>query len=81
MPYKMVKFKLFVEFLISLGCVFDRIVGDHHIYTREDLKRPIVIVKEKEISIHIAKSNLRTLGIDTKEFYSYFPNLNRKNKR
>jgi predicted RNA binding protein YcfA (HicA-like mRNA interferase family) len=77
----MVKFKLFVEFLLSIGCIFDRIVGDHHIYTKEGLKRPVVIVQEKEISIHIIKSNLRTLGIDTKEFYSYLDNLKKKNRK
>ncbi len=58
----------FEKFLVSIGCEYLRTKGDHIIYGRKDLKRPIIIQADSEIPVFIIKSNLRTLGIDTVEY-------------
>ena len=63
-----VKRKVFEKFLRYIGCTHTRTKGDHLIYTREDLKRPVVITKDKEIPVFHIRTNLRTLGIDKDEF-------------
>lgn len=62
--------KEFIKFLEFIGCVFQRQKGDHLIYKRKNLLRPVVIVNEKEISPFHIRSNLKTLGIskDNKEY-------------
>ena len=59
------KFRKFLEYV---GCEFKRPKGDHVIYTRHDLKRPIVFRATGDVPIFHIKSNLRTLNISTKEF-------------
>lgn len=63
-----VSWKEFEKFLVFVGCVFEREHGDHRIYSRADLKRPVVVVKEKSIPVFIIRNNLRVLGISTKEY-------------
>jgi len=63
-----IHYKKFEKFLKYIGCVFDRQKGDHLIYERSDLKRPIVFPKDISISPFVIRSNLRTLGISTKEY-------------
>ncbi|MFH1392420.1 MAG: type II toxin-antitoxin system HicA family toxin [bacterium] len=48
--------------------VFDRQEGDHRIYWRVDLKRPVVFPQDKDIPVFIIRNNLRTLGMSTKEY-------------
>lgn len=63
-----ISWKKFHKFLLSIGCSLAREKGDHLIYKKEGLKRPIVVVKETEIPVFIIKSNLRTLNISTEEY-------------
>lgn len=63
-----VPFKKFERFLFYMGCVFKRQKGDHKIYERADLKRPLVIPHEKELPDFIVSTNLETLKISKKEF-------------
>ena len=58
----------FEKFLRYIGCEKIRTKGDHIIYRRAGLKRPVVIVVDKEISPFIIRSNLRTLGISVEQF-------------
>lgn len=60
--------KTWEKFLREQGCVKKRQKASHIIYSRDDLKRPIVFQADKEISPHIIKTNLQTLGISLKEF-------------
>lgn len=64
-PIKKVKFE---KFLIFIGCQYKRTSGDHFIYDRADLKRPIVITADREVPIFIIRNNLRTLGMNVEEF-------------
>lgn len=56
------------KLVLYVGCKFDRQKGDHLIYTRNDLKRPIVFPKDKEIPVFIIRNNLRVLNISNEEY-------------
>lgn len=58
----------FEEFLAATGCVFVREHGDHRIWTRSGLPRPIVVPKRNAIPVFVIKNNLRVLGISTQEY-------------
>lgn len=63
-----IKRRKFEKFLLYIGCQFKRQKGDHLIYDRKDLKRPVVFPADKEIPLFIIRSNLRTLNISVVEF-------------
>lgn len=63
-----IKWKKFEKFLLYIGCVFKRQKGDHRIYWRKDLKRPIVLPMYDNLPKFIILNNLRTLGITVKEY-------------
>jgi predicted RNA binding protein YcfA (HicA-like mRNA interferase family) len=64
-PLPISKYKKFLE---HVGCVFKRQKGDHLIYTRDGLKRPVVFPYDKEIPVFIIRNNLRTLGISVSDY-------------
>lgn len=63
-----VSFKKFEKFLLSIGCKHVRIRGDHYIYDRPGLKRPVIVPYGKEVAPFIIRNNLRTLGMSVKEY-------------
>jgi len=50
-------------------------VGDHRIYKRADLKRPIVIPADDELPVFIIRNNLRTLGLSHEEYLELLKNI------
>ncbi len=60
--------KKFEKFLLYAGCIFEREHGDHRIYSRKDLKRPVVIPRDSSLPVFIIRNNLRILGITPKDF-------------
>lgn len=58
----------FHRFLIYIGCKLTRTKGDHRIYWRENIKRPVVITEDKIVPVFIIRNNLRTLGISPEEY-------------
>ncbi|MHB1679526.1 MAG: type II toxin-antitoxin system HicA family toxin [bacterium] len=52
----------------GFNCV--RTEGDHFVFTKQGVARPIVIPDWKEVPVFIIKNNLRTAGI-TREDYFY----------
>lgn len=58
-----------------MGCRYKRTKGDHFIYDRTDLKRPIVVPYTKEITPFIIRSNLRTLNLSVKEYLAIIEQL------
>jgi len=46
------------------GFKFKRSKGDHLIYTKPGISRPIIIPKYKEIPVFVTKNNLRAAGIN-----------------
>ena len=63
-----IHWRRFEKFLVFVGCHFKREKGDHRIYWREDLKRPVVIPKDTSIPVFIVRNNLRILGISPAEY-------------
>jgi len=63
-----IHYKRFEKFLKYVGCSFKRQKGDHRVWSREDLKRPIVIPAVKEIPVFIITNNLRVLRLGREEY-------------
>ena len=58
-----IHWKRFEKFLLFVGCRFEREKGDHRIYWREGLKRPVVIPRDGELPIFIIRNNLQDLRV------------------
>ena len=63
-----VKRRKFEKFLFFVGCRLKRAKGDHFIYDREGLDRPVVITADNEVPVFIIRNNLRVLKISPKEY-------------
>lgn len=63
-----INWKRFEKFLIFVGCHFEREKGDHRIYWRAGLKRPVVIPRDESLPIFIVRNNLRILNISVEEY-------------
>jgi len=63
-----IHWRKFEKFLFFVGCKFTREKGDHRIYWRDDLKRPVVIPRDSALPVFIIRNNLRTLGISIEEY-------------
>ncbi|OGZ07386.1 MAG: hypothetical protein A3C93_03030 [Candidatus Lloydbacteria bacterium RIFCSPHIGHO2_02_FULL_54_17] len=62
-----IHWKKFERFLFAVGCQFSREEGDHRIYWKRGLKRPIVIPRDS-LPPFIVLNNLRTLGISRDKY-------------
>lgn len=58
-----------------MGCEFSREKGDHRIYWREDLKRPVVIPRDGDIPVFIIRNNLRILSVSHEEYSKILGNI------
>lgn len=47
-----------------------RTEGDHFVYTKKGIARPVVIPNWNDIPVFIIKNNLRTAGITREEYFS-----------
>jgi len=56
------------------SCV--RIEGDHYVYTKDGVARPIVIPDWREIPVFIIKNNLRSANINRKEYFTLLAEVN-----
>lgn len=63
-----VHWRKFEKFLIFIGCRFEREKGDHRIYWKDDLKRPVVIPRDTQLPVFIIRNNLRVLGISPDKY-------------
>ena len=72
---KPVSWKKFEKFLLFTGCKFEREKGDHRIYWRNDLKRPVVIPRDLALPVFIIRKNLRILGISSQEYLEIIKKL------
>lgn len=70
-----IHWKKFEKFLLFVGCLFLREKGDHRIYSRSGLGRPVVIPRDKELPVFIIRNNLRILGTTAKEYEEVLKNL------
>lgn len=65
-----VHYRKLVRVFERKGFVFDRQEGDHLIYVRDNIKRPVVIPMYKPIPVFIILNNLKTAGISRQEYLS-----------
>ncbi|MCK4261630.1 type II toxin-antitoxin system HicA family toxin [bacterium] len=63
-----VHWRKFERFLLDVGCEFSHQEGDHRIYKRADLKRPLVVPTDKDVPKFIIRNNLRVLKISTPQY-------------
>ena len=63
-----INWRKFEKFLLFIGCEFKREKGDHRIYWREGLQRPVVIPRDGNLPIFIIRNNLRILDITPDEY-------------
>ncbi|MDD5433233.1 MAG: type II toxin-antitoxin system HicA family toxin [Candidatus Pacebacteria bacterium] len=63
-----ISWKKFEKFLFFTGCKLTRTKGDHRIYWRDDLQRPVVVPIEKDLPVFIIRNNLRVLRISPDEY-------------
>ena len=63
-----VNWRRFEKFLLYVGCTFEREKGDHRIYWRQGLNRPVVIPRDTQLPIFIIRNNLRILGVSVEEY-------------
>lgn len=66
--YKPIKRSQFEKFLRFVGCTLKRTKGDHLIYDKPGLRRPVVITTDKEVPAFHVRTNLRTLNLSYSEF-------------
>ena len=60
--------KHFEKFLTFVGCKLVREKGDHRIWARTGLLRPVVIPRSSTIPVFVIRNNLRVLGISVAEY-------------
>jgi len=46
-----------------------RIEGDHYVYTKQGVMRPVVIPDWPEMPVFIIKNNIRTAGISRERYF------------
>jgi len=56
------------------GFKCERVKGDHFVFTREGVIRPIVIPDWPEVPVFIIKNNLRSAGISRDEYFALLDN-------
>ncbi|MFQ5950241.1 MAG: type II toxin-antitoxin system HicA family toxin [Nitrospiria bacterium] len=51
------------------GFTFERSEGDHMVYVKEGVLRPVIIPTYKEIDTHIIRSNMRTAKMSRERYF------------
>lgn len=70
-----IHWKEFEKFLFKIGCVFKREKGDHRIYWKNGMKRPIVVPRDTSLPAFIVSNNLKSLGISREEYLKIIKKL------
>ena len=70
-----IHWKEFEKFLLSVGCEFKREKGDHRVYWKVGIKRPVVIPRDTSLPAFIILNNLKILGITREEYLKKMENL------
>ena len=70
-----IHWKEFEKFLLKIGCVFKREKGDHRIYWKKGMKRPVVIPRDTALPAFIISNNLKALGISREEYLKIIKKL------
>lgn len=63
-----ISWKQFEKYLFSIGCNFKREKGDHRVYWKSGLNRPLIVPRERVLPVFIILNNLRILGVSKEDF-------------
>lgn len=63
-----IHWKEFEKFLFKAGCVFKREKGDHRVYWKDGIKRPIIVPRDTSLPAFIILNNLKVLGISREDY-------------
>ncbi|HEY2860761.1 MAG TPA: type II toxin-antitoxin system HicA family toxin [Terracidiphilus sp.] len=74
-PLRPVHYKLLVALFEREGYTFDRQRGDHLIYVKTGVARPIVIPAYSEVPVFIIKNLIRTANIDRERYFELLERL------
>jgi predicted RNA binding protein YcfA (HicA-like mRNA interferase family) len=64
-----VNYKTLVAIFEKEGFIFDHQTGDHLIYTKPGIKRPLVIPTYKAVPVFIIKNLLRTSSVSREMYF------------
>lgn len=64
-----IHFRKLAKVFEKKGFIYSRTEGDHMVYTREGILRPVIVPKYKEIPEFIILKNLKTAGIARTEYF------------
>ncbi len=70
-----IHWKEFEKFLFKMGCEFRRERGDHRIYWKNGIKRPIVIPRDTALPAFIILNNLKVLNISREDYLKILKNI------
>ncbi|MBI4443733.1 MAG: type II toxin-antitoxin system HicA family toxin [Acidobacteria bacterium] len=70
-PIRPVPFQVLVKVFERDGFQLKRQHGDHLIYTKAGVKRPLVIPMYDEVPVFIIKNLLRTAGISREKYFEF----------
>ena len=68
-PLRPLDYHTLVKLFEQDGFTFNRQHGDHLIYTKPGLKRPLVIPMYKAVPVFIIKNLLRTAGMTRERYF------------
>lgn len=63
-----IHYRKLVKVFEATGFTFVRQKGDHLIYTKKGIKRPVIIPMYKSIPVFIILNNLRVAGLSREEY-------------
>lgn len=66
-----IHWKEFERFLFSVECEFKREKGDHRVYWKEGVKRPVIVPRDTDLPPFIILNNLRVLGISREQYLEF----------
>jgi predicted RNA binding protein YcfA (HicA-like mRNA interferase family) len=73
-PLRPVNYQTLAKVFERDGFTFARQRGDHLIYTKPGVKRPLVIPMYKELPVFIIKNLLRTAGMSREQYFDLLQN-------
>lgn len=63
-----IHWRTFEKFLPKVGCRFKREKGDHRVYWKPGIKRPVIIPRDNDLPAFIILNHLRILGISKEKY-------------
>lgn len=67
-----IHYKKLIKFFENNGFAFARQTSDHLVFTKDGIKRPVIIPTYKEVPVFVIKENLKTAGIGREDYLKYF---------